>query len=252
VDLESDIYVVAGPQQSTTSPVTVGAATVDWVDIGLTLPGEETAPGTGRATITDREPPMTDVPHDGAANEGLFGISFSDALRAQEFLIVLTRMAAQHQLTLRDAVVVVKDDDGKVHVRETVDPQPGTSALSGAMWTGLLGLLLGGPVGWLAGIGVGAGAGALVAKVVDVGIPDEWVDWFKSAVQPNTATIVALAADIDLPALNHEASRFSGAELVHTTLRAGASADLAAALDPAHRAPGDQAAAPISGVPHEG
>jgi uncharacterized membrane protein len=95
----------------------------------------------------------------------------------------------------------------------------------------LLGLFLGGPVGWLAGMGLGAGAGALVAKFVDVGIPDEWVDWFKNAVQPDTATVVALAADIDLPALYREAERFSGAELVHTTLMPGASAHLAAALE---------------------
>lgn len=173
---------------------------------------------------------MTNLPGD-EQTEALFGISFDDALRAQEFLIALTRMSAAHQLVLRDAVVVVKDDDGKVHVRETVDPQAGSSALSGAVWTGLLGLFLGGPVGWLAGMGLGAGAGALVAKFVDVGIPDEWVDWFKNAVQPDTATVVALAADIDLPALYREAERFSGAELVHTTLMPGASAHLAAALE---------------------
>ncbi len=175
---------------------------------------------------------MTDHSSDNDQNEALFGISFDGPLRAQEFLIALTRMAKDGKLVLRDAVVVVKDDDGKVHVRETVDPQPGSTALSGAVWTGLLGLFLGGPVGWLAGIGLGAGAGALIAKVVDVGIPDEWVDWFKNAVRPDTATIVALAADIDLPALYLEAARFSGAELVHTTLVPGASARLAAALEP--------------------
>ena len=174
---------------------------------------------------------MTNLPLDGDQTEALFGISFGDVLRAQEFLLALTRMSNSGQLVLRDAVVVVKDDDGKVHVRETVDPQPGSTALSGAVWTGLLGLFLGGPVGWLAGMGVGAGAGALIAKFVDVGIPDEWVDWFKQAVRPETATVVALAADIDLEALYTEAARFSGGDLVHTTLMPGASAHLAAALE---------------------
>ncbi len=187
---------------------------------------------------------MTDHFSDNDQNEALFGISFDGPLRAQEFLIALTRMAKEGTLILRDAVVVVKDDDGKVHVRETVDPQPGSTALSGAVWTGLLGLFLGGPVGWLAGIGLGAGAGALIAKVVDVGIPDEWVEWFKNAVRPDTATIVALAADIDLPALYKEAARFSGADLVHTTLVPGASARLAAALEPI----ADSVRAPVSEV----
>jgi uncharacterized membrane protein len=173
---------------------------------------------------------MTDPSPDADQPEALFGISFDHVLSAQEFLLALSRLSSTGRLVLLDAVVVVKDDDGKVHVRETVDPQPGKTALSGAMWTGLLGLLLGGPVGWVAGMGVGAGAGALIAKIVDVGIPDEWVEWFKNAVKPNTATVVALASDIDLDALYTEAARFSGANLVHTTLRPGASAHLAAAL----------------------
>ncbi len=173
---------------------------------------------------------MTNLSADTDPPEALFGISFDHLLRAQEFLLALSRMSSTGQLVLVDAVVVVKDDDGKVHVRETVDPQPGKTALSGAMWTGLLGLFLGGPVGWVAGLGIGAGAGALIAKVVDLGIPDEWVEWFKGAVQPHTATVVALAADIDLDALYSEAARFSGATLVHTTLKPGASAHLAAAL----------------------
>lgn len=163
--------------------------------------------------------------------EALFGISFTDPIRAQEFLLAMTRLAAKGRLVLRDAVVVVKGDDGNVRIRETVDLQTGKSAVSGAVWTGLLGLVLGGPIGWLAGLGLGAGAGALIAKVVDVGIPDEWVEWFKGAVQPDTATVVALAADIDLPALYQEAARFSGAKLVHTTLSSSASADLAVALE---------------------
>ena len=189
---------------------------------------------------------MTNLTTDGEQSEALFGISFDDVLRAQEFLLAMTRMSAAGQLVLRDAVVVVKDDDGKVHVRETVDPQPGSTALSGAVWTGLLGLFLGGPVGWLAGMGLGAGAGALVAKFVDVGIPEEWAEWYQTAVRPDTATVVALAADIDLPALYKEAARFSGADLVHTTLLPGASAHLAAALELSSRP------APTSAAPSEG
>jgi uncharacterized membrane protein len=173
---------------------------------------------------------MTNPAEDHDRPEALFGISFDHSIRAQEFLLALSRLSSTGGLKLLDAVIVVKDDDGKVRVRETVDPQPGGTALTGAMWTGLLGLFLAGPVGWIAGMGLGAGAGALVAKIVDVGIPDEWVDWFKEAVQPHTATVVALAADIDLDVLNTEAARFSGATLVHTTLRPGASAELAAAL----------------------
>jgi uncharacterized membrane protein len=162
--------------------------------------------------------------------EALFGISFSEPFQAQEFLLAMNRLASQGGLVLRDAVVVVKDEDGRVRVRETTDLQPANAAVRGAMYAGLLGLLIAGPIGWLAGLGLGAGAGALAAKAIDTGIPDEWVEWFKAAVRPQTSTVVALAADVDLATLYHEASRFEGAELVHTTLQPGASVKLAEAL----------------------
>lgn len=164
--------------------------------------------------------------------DGLFGISFAGLSRAQEFLLALTGLAQSGHLVIRDAVVVVKDIDGKVRVAETIDPQPGRAALSGAVWLGLLGVMFGGPVGWIAGMGLGAGIGALTAKVMDLGIPDEWVDWFKHEVSPGSATIIALAGDIDLTALFKEVERFAGAKLVHTTLSATASSQLISALDP--------------------
>lgn len=145
----------------------------------------------------------------------LVGISFPDAFRAQEFLTAVTRLKANGSLVLEDAVIVVKDDEGKTVVHETIDPQPGRSAMSGGMWTGLFGLLLGGPVGWAAGAAIGAGAGALTAKVVDLGISDEWVGWFREAVKPGTATVAILASEIVQEHLVKEVERFAGAELVY-------------------------------------
>lgn len=162
----------------------------------------------------------------------LFGISFADVFRAEEYLVVLQGLTSHGHLVLRDAVVVLKDEQGSVRVRETHDLQPAGAAVTGGLWTGLLGLLVGGPVGWLAGVGVGAGVGAITARIIDTGIPDEWVDWFKTAVQSNTVTVIALATNVDLGALNDEVRRFAGAELVHTTLRAGAAEELAASLAP--------------------
>ncbi len=148
----------------------------------------------------------------------LVGISFPDRLRAQEFLTAAVRLATERALVIRDAVVVVKDADGKTTVQETIDPQPGRSAFSGAVWAGLFGLMLGGPVGWAVGAGLGAGAGAVAAKVVDLGIPDEWVAWFRAAVQPDTATVALLVTELDRTALVAEAARFAGARLVYADL----------------------------------
>ncbi len=177
---------------------------------------------------------VSDFPPPGVSHGGpiLIGLSFRDAFRAQEFLTAMRRLSSIGSLRLRDAVLVSKDASGEVRVRETIDPQPGRSALSGAVWTGLLGLLVGGPVGWIAGLGVGAGAGAITAKVVDLGVPDEWVDWFREAVAEGTSTMVILAEDVDLAALRDEAKRFAGADLVHSTLPEASLDELRRALEP--------------------
>jgi uncharacterized membrane protein len=148
----------------------------------------------------------------------LVGIQFADSFRAQEFLTAATRLASTGKLVLKDAVFVAADAEGKTVVRETVDPSPGRSALGGAMWTGLFGLLLGGPIGWIGGMAVGAGTGAVTAKVVDLGIPDEWVEWFRKAVRPESVILALLVTDLDEDALVTEAGRFAGAHLVYTNL----------------------------------
>jgi uncharacterized membrane protein len=148
----------------------------------------------------------------------LVGIAFPDLFRAQEFLTASARLAAAGSLTLRDAVFVTSDEQGHTHVRETTDPQPKQAAVSGAVWVGLIGLLVGGPVGWLAGAAIGAGGGAISAKAIDLGIPDEWVDWFRQAVQPGSTILTLLVTKLDRAALVQELERFSGAHLVYANL----------------------------------
>jgi uncharacterized membrane protein len=188
------------------------------------------------------------------APETIVGISFEDVFRAQEFLTAATRLAAHGDFKIIDAVIVVKDADGKAHVRETTDLQPGRSAMSGALWTGLFGLLLGGPIGWVAGVAVGAGAGAVAAKVVDIGVSDEWVAWFREAVQPGSATIVLLVTKLDRDALVAEAARFTGAELVYANLDEPTIERIKEALGDSHVAHSDRVAAatPEPAPPSEG
>ncbi len=181
---------------------------------------------------TDASPAHVGSPSAASSTpDTLFGLSFDSANRAQQFMLAIKGLAADHKMHLADAVLVVKDDHQHVRVRETIDPQPGRSAISGAVWTGLLGLIVGGPVGWIAGLGIGAGVGAVAAKVIDLGIPDEWVSWFKDAVRPDTATVLVLASNIDQGALGAEVDRFPGARLVHTTIHADAFSQLRSAFN---------------------
>jgi uncharacterized membrane protein len=168
----------------------------------------------------------TDIP------QTLVGIAFPDAFRAQEFLTAVTRLASQGQLRLKDAVFVTKNTEGRTVVKETADIQPGPAAASGALWAGLFGLLLGGPVGWIAGAVIGAGAGVITTNAVDLGISDEWVDWFRDAVEPGNTILALLTEELDRQALAQELARFPNAHLVYANLDQ-------AWLDRLHRALGD-------------
>jgi uncharacterized membrane protein len=165
--------------------------------------------------------PMTDTtsgPASGGTPRTLVGISFGDTFRAQEFLTATSRLASQQRLKLVDAVFVSKDENGRTMVRETTDPGPGRSALSGAVWASLFGLILGGPVGWVVGGAVGAGTGAVAAKIIDHGVSDEWVAWFRESVASGTTTLALLVEDLDTGALVAELERFAGARLVYANL----------------------------------
>lgn len=181
-----------------------------------------------------------------ATPELIVGISFADAFRAKEFLTASYRLASQQRIEMLDAVTIVKNVEGKTFVQETVDPQPLPSALSGGLWAGFFGLILGGPVGWLAGAAVGAGAGLVRAKIVDLGVPDEWVSWFRDAVQPETVTIVLLLGRYEEQAALAELTRFHGAHLVYANVGQGMVERIRVALDDPERGPLTQPADPPS------
>jgi uncharacterized membrane protein len=176
----------------------------------------------------------------------IVGISFDDAFRAQEFLTASLRLASRKTIELRDAVTIVKDAAGKTFVKETIDPQAGMSALSGATWAGLFGLLLGGPVGWLAGAAIGAGTGVVRAKMIDLGVPDEWVQWFREAVQPETVTVVLLLGRFDREATMAELERFEGGHLVYANVGADLIGRIRTALDDSESAPAGDAIGGLS------
>ena len=177
---------------------------------------------------------------DSSPSPRLAAISFTDDLRAVEFMTAMTRLARDGRLALRDAVFVVKDQQGKTHVRETRDLQPGQTALGAGLWAGLFGLLLGGPVGMLVAGGIGAGAGAITAKVVDVGVTDEFVDQLREMVQPGTTTVALLGDPIDPDAVLSELERFGGARYVAGTLPVDGIARVREALgDPTATTGGD-------------
>lgn len=178
---------------------------------------------------------MSDLPtaptqptHDGG--QEILAIVLDKPNRASELLLALANLSGEGKLTLHDAVIVAKDEDGKTRIVETVDVTPLKGALSGTWWGMLGGLLIGGPVFLAAAIGGGA-AGALYGKLVDRGLEDEWVKDMASWIDAGTSALLLLVdAGLD-PAVIEELKRFEGiGRVAATTLPDGVRAEVEAAL----------------------
>lgn len=134
-------------------------------------------------------------------------IAFKDSSTADRVLNELRAMEKNYVLDLEDAVIVVRDMDGKVHLKQCVDVFGGatTHGVSlGVLWGGLMGLLfmnpLAGLIGSLAG---GAGAGAVTTAasefglLSDYGIPDNFIKQLGSTIKQGTSAIFLLIRSAD-------------------------------------------------------
>jgi uncharacterized membrane protein len=88
-------------------------------------------------------------------------------------------------LSLDDSAVVVKDEEGKVHVKNELD----RGVKIGTVGGGLLGLLLAGIFFPITGLVVGALAGALVGASAKIGIDQKFVKEVGEDLQPGTSAL---------------------------------------------------------------
>jgi uncharacterized membrane protein len=114
----------------------------------------------------------------------LIVITFDNPDDAGKALKSLRQIEKSGHLHLIDTAVIVKDAEGKTHVKNEVSSGTETGAVVG----GLLGpfLFFAFP---LAGIAVGAGAGALIGKLFDTGVDQKFVKDVRDALQPNHSAL---------------------------------------------------------------
>jgi uncharacterized membrane protein len=149
---------------------------------------------------------------------------------ADQVLNKLRQLQKEYLVDLEDAVVAVRDKNGKVRIKQAV-PLVKLGAASGAAWGGLFGLLVGvvllNPLlGWVAGLALGAGAGALSGALADYGINDDFgktLDRGKSAM---FMLVRRVNADKALP----ELAKFGG-KIIKTSLTNEQEAQLRKALE---------------------
>lgn len=149
--------------------------------------------------------------------------AFQEEDAASQALKELKELKKTRIIGIIDAAVIRKDEDGKLHIKETAD-------MSGKKGAGI-GALIGGAVGLLAGpIGLVAAGGALVGWLAarrDGGIKDERLETLGDSLKPGTSAIVAIVEHKWVAELERELAN-AGADVATEELAAEIAAELEA------------------------
>jgi len=150
-------------------------------------------------------------------------IAFKDSGTADQVLNELRAMETAYVLDLEDAVIVVRDKDGKVHLKQCVDVFGSATTHGvalGVLWGALMGFLFFNPLaGLLASLAGGAGAGAMTLAaeeygiLSDYGIPDTFIRALGSTIVPGTSAIFLLIQNFDEDKLLAKISTHEGTVL---------------------------------------
>jgi uncharacterized membrane protein len=118
-------------------------------------------------------------------------ITFDDPEEAGQVRESLRKGEHGGYLSLDDSAVVVKDEHGKVHVKDESDRGVKVGAVGG----GLLGLLIAGIFFPVVGLVVGALGGALVGSSLDLGIQKSFIKEVSDSLQPGSSAIFVIVRD---------------------------------------------------------
>jgi uncharacterized membrane protein len=113
----------------------------------------------------------------------LMVLGFENEAAADAFGVTLAQMQKDMIVQLQDAAEVVRDPDGKPHVKHG-DHIVGAGAMGGAFWGMLFGLLFFMP---FLGMAIGAGLGALFGKGAKTGLDKQVLEQMHDAVPPGKA-----------------------------------------------------------------
>jgi uncharacterized membrane protein len=140
-------------------------------------------------------------------------IDYESEIRAEEVRLALLKMQKEYLIDLADAVVVVRDDKGKVKLRQLYN-LTAAGAASGGFWGALIGLLFLNP---LFGFAIGAAAGAISGALRDVGIDDNFMKELGQTLKPGTAALCVLIRQMTADKVLEELQKFGGT-LIKTNL----------------------------------
>lgn len=160
-------------------------------------------------------------------------IGFDTPHEADRVLTELARLRKEYLIDLEDAVVAIRDPDGAVRIKQSINLVgigAAQGGLSGALWGSLVGLLFLNPlIGFAVGGAIGAGSGALSGSMVDYGIDDNLIKQIGQTLQPDTSALFLLIRKVQPEKVLSELSGFKG-RVIRSSLSPDQEAKLQAAL----------------------
>jgi uncharacterized membrane protein len=115
-------------------------------------------------------------------------VEFPTEQKAEEVRNKLLEMQKEYLIELDDAVIAVKQPNGRVKLNQLFHPTA-AGAAGGALWGTLIGMLFLMP---LAGTALGAAAGALGGALTDAGIEDGFMKDVAQSLQSGNAALFLL------------------------------------------------------------
>ena len=119
-------------------------------------------------------------------------IEYTDMHKAEEVRLKLQKMQREYLVDLEDAVVAVKDEQGKVKLNQIHNLTAG-GAVSGGLWGTLIGVIFLNP---LLGMAAGAAAGAIGGALTDIGINDKFMKDIASGFNNGTSALFVLVRKV--------------------------------------------------------
>ncbi|MFI6604108.1 DUF1269 domain-containing protein [Nonomuraea sp. NPDC050536] len=142
-------------------------------------------------------------------------IAYPDVATATAARDRLFELQKEKLITLEDAAVVEREQDGKIKLHQ-VRSTTGVGAAGGALWGGLIGLIFFMP---LLGMALGAAAGAAGGALTDVGVNNDFMKDLGSKLEPGSAALFLLVVSSTPDKVIPEIDKYRG-EIIKTSLSA--------------------------------
>ena len=155
----------------------------------------------------------------------LIAVAYHDRVTAERVRDELAQLTREHVIEIDDAVVVTRDEKGKVKLHQTVNPA-GAGAAGGALWGGLIGLIFLAP---LLGAAIGAVAGGAVGAVTDLGVDDDFMRELGANLPEGGAALFVLVRQVTPDKVLPRISKYGG-RVIQSSLSTDAEQKLQEAL----------------------